>query len=79
MTSQRFQILDFTHAVTFAELLIISREMSSSVTGTFVADDIFRLTAGIRIFIGFLKMSIIMWFSSVFNNDIIHEFDSKKN
>ena len=36
MTSQRFQILDFTNAVNFGEVVIISRKVTSDVSGIHV-------------------------------------------
>ena len=64
MTSQRHDLVDYTHAVNFGEVVIISRRILSNVSGNFVAE-IFDFPTTIGIIISFLALTLIVWFSNI--------------
>ena len=64
MTSKRFEYMDFTNSMVFAEIFIISKKIMARQIRNFIVE-IFDLWTMMLIFFSFLTMTFIIWFSNI--------------
>ena len=67
MTSKRFEYMDFTNSMVFAEIFIISKKIMARQIRNFIVE-IFDLWTMMLIFFSFLTMTFIIWFSNILIN-----------
>ena len=67
MTSERFEYLDFTNAMVFADVHIISKKTITHSLRNFITE-IFDLWTMLLIGISFITMTFIIWFSNSLMN-----------
>jgi hypothetical protein len=70
MTSQRYKVLDYSHAIIFTGPVIISRQIEPSMSGNFVAE-IFDMATVLCMLASMVLMILIVWFSNYLATDVI--------